>query len=103
MPNILINKGANVHARNNWGDNPLDSAASGGHVEMVRLMLKKGAKVKSEEEGCNGLGQAASHGHTSTVALLLDHGAKAISSRRRMRLELLLATRSGTATTVSLL
>ena len=98
---VLISNGADVNAKNNWGDNPLDSAASGGHLEMAKLMLEKGTKVDNEE-GCNGLGQAAGHGYTFTVALLLDHGAKAISPRH-MRPELLLAARSGTAATVSLL
>ena len=102
MAKILINKGASVNAKNNWADSPLDSAASGGHLEMAKLMLEKGTKVNNEEEGCNSLGQAASHGCTSTVAWLLDHGAKAIPPRH-MRPELLLAARSGTAATVSLL
>ena len=69
---------------------------------MAKLMLEKGAEINSEEGGCRGMCQAASHSHTSTVALLLDHGAKAISPRH-MKPELLLAARSGTAATVSLL
>ena len=101
---ILIDNGANVNARSNLGDNPLDRAASRGDLAILKLLLDSGAEVNNSaaEEGCNGLGQAARHGHTSTVAFLLDHGAKAISPRHR-KSELLLAARSGTAATVSLL
>ena len=62
--------------------NPLHSAARGGHTEVVRLLLDRGAstegKMSATEDGYwdrTPLHCAAEEGHINVVRLLLDRGA----------------------------
>lgn len=55
---------------------PLNQAAWGGHVEVVRLLLQAGAKAHAPEgEGHTALTIAAERGHKEVVRLLLEAGA----------------------------
>ena len=55
---------------------PINQAASGGHVEVIRLLLAAGAKVDApEDEGQTALMIAARAGNKEVVRLLLDAGA----------------------------
>lgn len=83
-----VNGGQTVHVT------PLSAAATGGHTELVRLLLQHGADVNrrvstkatggedgrvnsSGENGCGGsaLTAAAQYGHTETCLALIDSGA----------------------------
>lgn len=49
---------------------------SGGHDELVELLLAHGADIEHrDKKGCTPLILAASAGHAVTVAILLDHNA----------------------------
>lgn len=49
---------------------------SGGHDELVELLLNHGANIEHrDKKGCTPLILAASAGHAVTVAILLDHNA----------------------------
>lgn len=58
---------------------PLRNAASGGHLEIVRLLLERGADPNLPEEGIaprgHALHSAVVRGHIDIVRLLLEHGA----------------------------
>lgn len=58
---------------------PLKNAASQGHLEVVRLLLSKGADPNLREEGIapqgHALYAAAANGHHEVARLLLEHGA----------------------------
>jgi ankyrin repeat protein len=41
----LLNGGADIDAQGNWGTTPLSIAAVNGNVEVVKLLLKRGAKA----------------------------------------------------------
>lgn len=58
---------------------PLNNAAAGGYIDIVRLLLERGADPNLREEGIAPFGfalySAASNGHIEIAKLLLEHGA----------------------------
>lgn len=58
---------------------PIKNAAAGGHLEIVRLLLERGADPNLPEEGIapdgHALHSAVVRGHIEIVRLLLKHGA----------------------------
>ena len=58
---------------------PLRNAAGGGHIEIVKLLLERGADPNLPEEGIaprgHALHSAVVRGHIEIVRLLLEHGA----------------------------
>jgi len=46
----LVKAGVNVNARNECGWTPLHYAVGGGHLEIVKLLLKSGADVNAKEK-----------------------------------------------------
>jgi ankyrin repeat protein len=58
---------------------PIKNAATGGHIEIVKLLLEHGADPNLPEEGIapqgHALHSAVVNGHTEIVKLLLEHGA----------------------------
>src|SRR5262249_9560486 len=58
---------------------PLKNAAARSHVEIVKLLLDRGANPTPPEEGIaprgHALYAAAANGHYEIAALLLEHGA----------------------------
>lgn len=69
---LLIESGADVNARSKYGRTPLAiAAAQAGNVEVVRLLLKKGARPGAE------ITDAAAANDSAIVALLLESGEDA--------------------------
>ena len=76
MVALLLDKGADVAATNEYGWTALHWAAQEGHKDVVALLLDKGADVAATDEyGWTALHWAAQGGHKDVVALLLDKGA----------------------------
>ena len=48
---LLIEKGANVSARDKTHSTPLHLASSSGMPEITRLLIKHGANVKAQDRG----------------------------------------------------
>ncbi len=83
---LLIDKGAQVEAKNRGGETPLHCAASGGNVEIVRFLCDRGADV--EARTTNGwqpesrpLHYAAVNGHISVLKELIEERNAEINAR----------------------
>lgn len=73
LAQALIAKGADV---NKTGWTPLHYASSGGHADMIRLLLEHSAYIDAESpNGSTPLMMAAMYGNDAAVELLLEEGA----------------------------
>lgn len=75
VADFLIDKGANIHARNNNGATPLYFACK--NLELAQHLIDKGADVNVQAYGgYTPLMQATYSGNLKLVKLLADHGAE---------------------------
>ncbi|WP_231739281.1 ankyrin repeat domain-containing protein [Novosphingobium sp. FSW06-99] len=75
---FLVSKGANVNARNNKGETPLEIAAELGFVEGVDFLISAGARVdETNNTGGTPLIDAVSRRDLAVVRSLLKAGANA--------------------------
>lgn len=65
LTKLLLEKGANVHARNDYA---LRRAAENEHLEVVELLIGKGADIHAYDDYA--LRWAAENGHLEVVELL---------------------------------
>lgn len=75
---MLLKRNANKEHRNVSDYTPLSLAASGGYVNIIKLLLNHGAEINSRtgsKLGISPLMLAAMNGHTAAVKLLLDMGS----------------------------
>lgn len=75
---LLLKRGANKEHRNVSDYTPLSLAASGGFVNIIKLLLQSGAEINSRtgsKLGISPLMLAAMNGNTAAVKLLLDMGS----------------------------
>lgn len=86
------------------GNTALMLAAAGGHEQLVRFLLRKGASVdRRNHYGWTPLMQAARFGHLTVAHLLLENGAE-INGRNRLGASVLtMAARGGHAHLAKLL
>lgn len=76
MLQLLVEKGANLHAENEDGTTALHIAASNGRESVVNLLLKNGADIhKESKEYGTPLMAAAQNSNVNVAKLLLEKGA----------------------------
>ncbi|WP_353271056.1 ankyrin repeat domain-containing protein [Wolbachia endosymbiont (group A) of Alloplasta piceator] len=67
----LLEKGANIEARDSDGYTSLHRAAEGGHLEIIRFLIDKGANIGAKnKDGKNPLDVANDLGKTEVVNFL---------------------------------
>ena len=73
----LLDQGANINTRTRYDSTPLFFACDRGYVEIVRLLIERGADLNLHDNFYNAtaLGMAMSKKHHDVVALLIEKGA----------------------------
>ena len=101
---LLLERGANVHARDYERRDSLIWAAQNGHVAVVALLLKRGADVHTlDYESRDALMSAARNGHVAVCALLLEKGANVYTRNRDSCDALMIASSMGHVAVCALL
>ncbi len=73
---LLIEKGADINAKNNYGYAPLHNAAWRNGVEVAALLIEKGADINAKDSsGATPLHDAAWQNAVGVAALLIEKGA----------------------------
>ena len=68
-------KNTDVNCRDSRRRTPILRATEGGHINIFRILLKKGAEIKSVDiEGKSALHFASANGHSEIFGILLDQG-----------------------------
>lgn len=73
---VLLSKGANVNGAGMHGMRPIMSAAEGGNLQTVRLLVAKGADVNAHNESGSALMWAVDADNTEIVRFLISNGAE---------------------------
>jgi ankyrin repeat protein len=73
----LVLSGADVNAKDLFGNTPLIYAAAGGHLHLVRWLITLGVQVNAKNQiGMTALQRAQMQGHTDVFTLLKKYGAE---------------------------
>ncbi|XP_078667214.1 uncharacterized protein LOC144909035 [Branchiostoma floridae x Branchiostoma belcheri] len=104
----LLQAGVQVNTENSEGETPLWDAVRGGHSNIVRLLLQKGADPGAGANTASGtektsLWLAAERGHVEVVSILAQAGADLNMADDEGRTPLLVATEKGHAEVMSIL
>ncbi|XP_041363273.1 ankyrin repeat and KH domain-containing protein 1-like [Gigantopelta aegis] len=103
---LLVDRKANIEHRAKTGLTPLMEAASGGYVEVGRVLLERGADVNAPPVPSSrdtALTIAADKGHYRFVELLLNRGASVDVKNKKGNSPLWLACNGGHLDVVQLL
>lgn len=80
---LLLRNGADVNAKDIFGNTPLMAAAENGHTHIAEFLIKKGANV-TEKNSCGGtaLTAAVDNGTIELFELLIKNGASKVDGFR---------------------
>ena len=72
----LLDRGADIHAKDDGGVTSLMHASVNGHASCISLLLDRGADIHAKDNDVvTSLMVASVNGHAACVSLLLDRGA----------------------------
>jgi len=101
---ILLDNGANINFKDNYGDTALMWASIEGHTDIVQLLLDMGANLYLQNNhGTTAILLASSNGNTDVVELLLDRGANPNIQNNNGNTALILASFYGNTDIVEIL
>ena len=94
---FLIEKGANVNAKNAQGSTPLmDVSSYSGNLETAKLLIEKGADVNAKDaQGSTALMKAVGSGKVELAKLLIEKGADVNAKNAQGSTALMKAAGSG--------
>jgi ankyrin repeat protein len=95
---VLLDSGADVNtqARNAMKVRPIHAASAAGQIEVVRLLIERGADVNARQQsGFTPLHEAALTGKLEFARLFLDHGADINAKNDDGKTSLSIATEAG--------
>ena len=72
----LLDEGADVNARENWGSTPLIEAAYSGHIDVIKELLLRGADINVISEQGTALDIAINRNNPAVADLLRHRGGK---------------------------
>lgn len=99
-----LKRGADVNARDNFGETPLFLAVFKGHKDVAELLIAKGAMVNVKaKNNATPLHYAAMQGHTDVAELLIAKGADVNAKNQRGLTPLALAEIIGREDMIELL
>lgn len=77
-----LDKGADVNAKTRYGATALTYAADRGHLEIVKLLVERGADMNATDGfyGFRAIDLALQNNHTPVVTFLLERGSKGASN-----------------------
>lgn len=101
LAELLMDAGANIHARNRFGETAIMLASYHGQTEMVKQLYIRGAEIN--HSGWNPLLYAATGGHLDTIQLLLKGGADINAVSDNGSSALMMAVRNNHSDAVALL
>jgi len=99
----LIEVGADVNERAFKHGTPLELAAEGGHLEIVKDLLKAGARINTTTDDYTALMRACIGGHPKVTKFLLKSGADVNLKRHDGQTAMHFAAKSGSAECIKLL
>lgn len=101
---LLLEKGADMTAKDIWGGSPLETAAESGNVPALKLLMAKGADPRCRNNtGRTALESAVRKGQFEVVELLIEDGIDLKNKDGFGRTALHYAAMEGYETIVSLL
>ncbi len=101
---LSLSRKVDMHAKDQYGNTALTLAAEGGHTDVVRLLIEKGAAVDAKaKSGHTALTLAVEGGHTDVVRLLIEKGAAVDAKAKSGHTALTLAVEGGHTDVVRLL
>jgi hypothetical protein len=79
---LLLQNGAEVNAKGNYGSTPLHWAAIHGHVDILHLLVENGANLEAQEnDGYRALHWATRYGHLPFIQELISRYHVDINAR----------------------
>ena len=101
---VLIAKGADVNAKNEYGETPLHWAAEANAAEIAKMLIAKGAEVNAKSKrGSTPLHFAASENAAEVAKVLIAKGAEVNAKSRHGDTPLDIARKRGNSEVAKLL